>query len=168
MLLWEKNFNELDIDFRFTTQYKTMIGESAAKLQFTSGDMQSAILDISRTSFKEYMFQYLTAASVAHNETIVAWYNGQPLHAAALSLELVHNALIKTKLGNEYGIRVTNHPLPYFREKKSDTRVYDSFGSVFPYIIAVMMSVYSASYVIYLIKVRRCQSYDYFILKNYK
>lgn len=128
--------------------------------------MQSEILDVSRKSLKEYMFQYLTAASVAQNKTIVAWYNGHPLHAAALSLDLVHNALIKTVLGNDYGIHVSNHPLPYKREKKSYTNNYDSFGAAFPIIIGIMMSVYSASYVTYLIKVmtRKCQSFDNFMI----
>lgn len=114
--------------------------------------MQSNILTIAQTSFKEYLFQYLAAASVLGNETIVAWYNGQPLHSAALSLDLVHNALIKHHLGDDYGVRVTNQPLPFPTEKKS-TFHYDNFGGQFAIIIGVMMSVYSASYVTYLIKV---------------
>lgn len=130
-----------------------MIENSSAKLQMTSVDMQSTILDISRTSFKAYLFQYLAAASILPNKTIVAWYNGQPLHAAALSLNLVHNALIKTILGNEYGIRVTNKPLPYTPKTESKTHDYDFFEFAFASTIGIMMSIYSASYVTYLIKV---------------
>lgn len=149
----KKCFMNLVFIFRFVIQYKTMIEKSAAKLQITPNDIESTIMGISETSYKEYAFQHLAAANDFPNNTIIAWYNGQPLHAAALSLDLVHNALIKTMLGSDYGIHVTNQPLPYTPEKKSNIYHYDNFESTFSYIIGIMMSVYSASYVTYLIKV---------------
>lgn len=134
-----------------------MIENTAAKLQTTSNDMDSTILEIGRTSIREYLFQYLAAATVSKTEmkeTIVAWYSGQPLHTAALSLDLVHNALIKSMLGNDYGIRVTNQPLSYKPDdKKTDYIYHDNFGETFAYVIGIMMAVYSASYVTFLIKV---------------
>lgn len=75
-------------------------------------------------------------------------------------LDLVHNALIKDLLGNDYGIRVTNQPFS-FKADDNVVRTYtDNFGDVFPYVIAIMMLVYSASYVTFLIKVciHRCHN----------
>lgn len=121
--------------------------------------MNSTILEIGRTSLKEYLFQYLAAASVSNDGTYIAWYSGQPLHAATLSLDLVHNALIKDMLGSDYGIRVTNHPFPYKADNKTPHYIqYDHFGLTFAYVAAIMMSAYSASYVTYLIMVRLCLS----------
>lgn len=115
--------------------------------------MQSNILNIAQTSFKEYLFQYLAAANVLENGTIVAWYNGQPFHSAPLSLDLVHNALVKMSLGDDYGVHVTNQPLPFTPEKKI-YRPVDIFGLLFSNSIAYLMAVLSASYVTFLIKVR--------------
>lgn len=53
--------------------------------------MESTIIDMGEKSLKEYMFQYLAAASVSKasgKDTITAWYSRQPLHVAALSLDL--------------------------------------------------------------------------------
>lgn len=132
-----------------------MIEKSTAKLQTTSNDMEMTLSEMAQTSFKEYLFQYLAAASVLNNQTIIAWFNGQPLHFAALSLNLVHNALIKTILGDDYGIRVTNNPLPFSSENNTlSFGNYDFFGSTFPIVIGVVMTLLSASYVGYHIKVR--------------
>lgn len=122
--------------------------------------MESNILKIAQTSFKEYLFQYLVAASILKNGTIVAWFNGQPLHSAALSLNLVHNTIIKNALGDDYGVRVTNQPLPFSPEKNSYIS-YDSFGNIFPYIISFMMAIFSASYVTYLVKVGICSNHNF-------
>lgn len=117
--------------------------------------MEEALTELAQTSFKEYLFQYLTAASVLNNHTTIAWFSGQPVHSAALSLDLVHNALIKTMLGDDYGIRVTNDPLPYTPENhtSSSYRRYDSFGYTFPMIIGVVVTILSAEYITHHIKV---------------
>lgn len=118
--------------------------------------MQKTLLDVAQKSMKEYYFQYLTAATVLKNQTIVAWFNGQAIHSATLALDLVHNALIKIAAGADYGIHVANKPLPFL--PKNDTTIpdapdMDSFGYSFAMTIGVLMSVLSASYIGYHIKV---------------
>lgn len=118
--------------------------------------MQKTLLNIAQASMKEYYFQYLTAATVLQNQTIVAWFNGQAMHSASLALDLVHNAFIKSLAGTDYGIHVVNKPLPFL--PSNDTTMpevpdIDSFGYSFAMTIGVVMSVLSATYIGYHIKV---------------
>lgn len=132
------------------------MNSSAAKLWITNDDMQSSLLNTAQKSMKEYYFQYLVAASILQNETIVAWFNGQAIHSAALALDLVHNALIKITAGADYGIRVTNKPLPFLPSNDTTAQELseiDSFGYSFAITIGVVMSVLSATYIGYHIKV---------------
>lgn len=143
----------LPFECRFTEQYSANIMKSSAKLQVTSDDVRKMMSETARSSFKEYLFQYLVAASVS-NETIIAWYNGQPLHSAALSLDLVHNALIKMVFGDSYSIHVTNKPFPFLPENNTiPVYHYDSFGGSFPIVIGIILLMISSSYVTYHIKV---------------
>ena len=118
--------------------------------------MQKTLLNIAQVSMKEYYFQYLTAATVIQNQTILAWFNGQAIHSASLALDLVHNALIKMLAGVDYGIHVSNKPLPFLPRNDTtipDTPDIDSFGYSFAITIGILMSVLSASYIGYHIKV---------------
>lgn len=129
------------------------IDKSSAELQkITSNDMNTTLLESAQTSLKEYLFQYLAAASVLNETTIVAWFNGQPLHSAPLSLDLVHNAIIKTMLGADHSICVANKPLSFFPNNNSHYGG-DGYGQLFPIVVGSVMTVLSASYVGYHIKV---------------
>lgn len=118
--------------------------------------MQESLLNTAKVSMKEYYFQYLTAVTVLPNQTILAWFNGQAIHSAALALDTVHNALIKLTAGTDYGIRIANKPLPFLPSNdtlKAEVPDIDSFGYSFAITIGVVMSVLSASYIGYHIKV---------------
>lgn len=131
--------------------------------------MEETLLSIARKSMKQYYFQYLTAATVSDDQTIIAWFNGQALHSAALALDLVHNALIKITAGADRGIRVTNQPLPFLPSNDStvpDTSPdTDSFGYSFAMTIGVISSVLSASYIGYHIKVGQIFYFNCSVLK---
>lgn len=142
--------------YRFIEQFEKNVDNSPAKLRITDDDMQKTLLDIAQRSMKEYYFQYLTAATVLENRTIIAWFNGQAIHSATLALDLVHNALIKITAGADCGIHVANKPLPFL--PRNDTTIpdapdIDSFGYSFAFTIGVVMAVLSASYIGYYIKV---------------
>lgn len=51
-------------------------------------------------------------------DRITAYFNNQPYHGPPLALSMVHNAILKSYMGESYGITVTNHPLPYQGEDK--------------------------------------------------
>jgi hypothetical protein len=44
---------------------------------------------------------------------ITAYFNNQPYHGPPLALNMVHNAILKNYKGDDYGIKIINHPLPY-------------------------------------------------------
>lgn len=44
---------------------------------------------------------------------ITAFFNNQPYHGPPLALSMVHNAILKSYKGDDYGIHIINHPLPY-------------------------------------------------------
>lgn len=148
------------------------MNSTKAKLRITYDDMEQTLLQIAQQSMKQYYFQYLTAASVLQNQTIVAWFNGQAMHSATLALDLVHNALIKITAGVDYGIRVANKPLPFL--PNNDTTVseapdMDSFGYSFAITIGILMSVLSASYIGFYIRVSVfCCRFHFELKKNVK
>lgn len=113
---------------------------------------------VAKKSLREYNFQYLSAASVTSNGTIFAWFNNQAIHSASLALDLVHKALINMLFGDDYSIDVTNAPLKfqpsnYTNPDVPDMEDFDSFGYSFSIGIGVVMSVLSASYISFYIKV---------------
>lgn len=57
--------------------------------------------------------RYLAGLSLNNNSEIIAWFNNQPFHTTALSLGLAHNAMLKSTLGPEYSIKVSNWPLHF-------------------------------------------------------
>lgn len=140
----------------FTTQYEKNINGSSAKLHIASGNIQTSLLAIAKTSLREYNFQYLTAASIASNGTIIAWFNNQAIHSATLALDLVHNAVIKWLIGDDHSIRVSNAPLKFLPSNDTtspDISNVDTFGFSFAIAFGLIMAVLSASYIAFYIKV---------------
>lgn len=56
--------------------------------------------------------KYIVGA-IFGEDRITAYFNNQPYHGPPLALSMVHNAILKSYKGDEYGILVVNHPLPY-------------------------------------------------------
>jgi len=56
--------------------------------------------------------KYIVGA-IFGEDRITAFFNNQPYHGPPLALSMVHNAILKSYKGDDYGILVVNHPLPY-------------------------------------------------------
>lgn len=119
--------------------------------------MQDELLGLAESSLRKFKFQYLTGVSFFDDSTIVAWFNGQFYHTAALALDLVHNAILKAfSNGADYSIRVQNAPLKYLPENNTVPdflKDIDSFGYGFTMMLGVSMTILSASYISFYIKV---------------
>lgn len=131
-----------------------MLQNSSVELVIVDGDMETDLLNLAEESLKEYKFQYLTAATFPTDGSILAWFNGQPLHAPPLSLNLLHNAMIKALFGEQFSINVINAPF------KSDAKSYgstgfDGFVIMFPIFVGIVMSILSPSYISFYIKVKK-------------
>lgn len=135
--------------------------ELPTDLQFIDGDIKSALLKIANDSLPIYRFHYLTGAEFKPNEAIIAWFNAVACHSAPLSLNLVHNAIVKSSFGNDHSIHVTNAPLPLESAQEkidSDSRelakvMRDLFGYLFAVFIYIAMSIHSSRYITYYLEV---------------
>lgn len=146
---------------RFATQYNrvVMASASANSIGITMhGGMQDYILRLSETILVLINRKYMVGASVLEPGIITAWFNNQPFHVPPLSVGLVHNAVIRTHLGEDFSIDITNAPLPY----TYDTRILmvqtQNFGSQLPIYIAFAMAFVAAFYVMPYVKERESRS----------
>uniref|UniRef100_A0A1B0G2X8 ABC transporter domain-containing protein n=1 Tax=Glossina morsitans morsitans TaxID=37546 RepID=A0A1B0G2X8_GLOMM len=121
-------------------------------------------------SFRDYILQlgsiaqvrinvrYLAAASVSSNN-ITAWLNNQPLHTAPLTVNLVHNAMVKALKGEAYEIEVTNAPLPYSTQTiLSQLNTGNNLGTQLSTNLCFAFCFISALYILFLIKERQTRS----------
>ena len=89
------------------------------------------------------------------NDSFVAWFNGQPYHTSPLSLNLLHNAILRTQLDEEHSIQVSNWPTPFRPESKALlTMQGDDMGSQLATNLSFVMAFTSALYVMFYIRER--------------
>lgn len=109
--------------------------------------------------------QYLAAISfdsVNGTESIIAWFNNQPFHTAPLTLNLVHNAIVRAFLGNDHSIRVINKPIPFtINSRINFLEAGNSLGFQLASNVGFAMAFVAAFYVMFYIKVSFC---CYFII----
>lgn len=114
--------------------------------------MDSSLLKLASESVQRYNSEFISAIS-EKDGSILAWFNNQMYHSAALALNLVHNAII----GDKYSIDVTNAPLKFAAENKTTPDDNFNDGDVLGYTLAFMigiaMSMYSASFIMFYVKV---------------
>uniref|UniRef100_A0A1A9X391 ABC transporter domain-containing protein n=1 Tax=Glossina brevipalpis TaxID=37001 RepID=A0A1A9X391_9MUSC len=121
-------------------------------------------------TFRDYILQlgskaqvrinarYLAAATVSPNN-IIAWLNNQPLHTAPLTVNLVHNAMIKALMNEKYEIKVTNAPLPYSTQTVlSQLNTGNNLGTQLSTNLCFCFCFISALYILFLIKERETRS----------
>lgn len=85
------------LQFRIAEKYKSVATSFGSDYEFIStGDRNftSYILDLGQDVQVRVNSRFLAAASIGVKH-ITAWLNNQPLHTAPLTVNLVHNAMIK-------------------------------------------------------------------------
>lgn len=93
--------------------------------------------------------------SLDNSSQIIAWFNNQPFHTSTLSMNMVHNAMIRSKLGSKYGIHLANHPLPFRVESAfSLLRSTNAMGFQLATNISFAMAFVSSLYVMFYIRER--------------
>lgn len=141
-----------NLDSKFSVEilkkYKTIIPNQMAKE--IDEDMETYLRQASNESLREYKFQYIAAVSFHDNGTILAWYNGQALHSAPLSLNLVHNAIIKAIFRENFGINVNNQPCEFYIDVIDN---YESIGLEMTLFFNFVMPVLNTLYILFYIKV---------------
>lgn len=145
-------------------QYRQSIIElpPEARLDEFSGDIQTHFLDLAKTILVRLNSQYLAGFSYDYEyDRIIAWFNNQPFHTSPLSINLVHNAMIKSKFDSDHSIRVVNSPLPFRVESRMNMLMAgNNIGFQLATNISFAMAFVSAFYVMFYIKVRLIYRYS--------
>lgn len=117
-------------------QYKAMFDDTNHRLLTVIGtSIEDYILDVYKNKLVVVNRAYVVGASILGKaNSITAWFNNQPYHAAPLAVNLVHNAVLRARLGEDYGIRVTNSPMPFSSEVR---RQMIHFGSTMGFQLAI-------------------------------
>ncbi|KAH8342539.1 hypothetical protein KR059_012502, partial [Drosophila kikkawai] len=103
-------------------------------------------------------YSFIAGATLDTKKCIV-WLNNKAMHTAPLTLNLLHNAIARTYLGEEAGTYVTNKPLPY----SEDTRIQrvdkgQGFGSEFAMNLTLCMCFVTAFCAIPIIRERETRA----------
>jgi len=85
----------LDLNYRTTYSY-----------------FEDFLLQVATEKISPFTQKYIVGA-IFGEDRITAYFNNQPYHGPPLALSMVHNAILKSYKGEEYGIHIVNHPLPY-------------------------------------------------------
>ncbi|CAG9812339.1 unnamed protein product [Chironomus riparius] len=149
----EKNTSLHDI----YESYKLMINNFKDKnieLEEIDGLMENTFLRKSKTNL-DLNYRNLFGVSI-HKENVTAWYNNQPYHTLPITLNLIHNAILKASFGNKFGLNVGNKPLPYRNETRAANLafVHSRVNLQLYLIISFALSVSYAIFVIAVVKER--------------
>ncbi|XP_055297532.1 phospholipid-transporting ATPase ABCA3-like isoform X2 [Sitodiplosis mosellana] len=89
------------------------------------------------------------------NNSFIVWFNGQPIHTSPLSLNLLHNAMLRAAIGEDHSIQVSNWPIPFRPESKALLTAYgDDIGSQLATNLSFVMAFASALYIMFYIRER--------------
>ncbi|XP_037883728.1 phospholipid-transporting ATPase ABCA1 isoform X1 [Glossina fuscipes] len=136
----------------------TSYGEDYTFESTNEKSFRDYILELGSKAQVRINARYLAAASVSSNN-IIAWLNNQPLHTAPLTVNLVHNAMVKALKGEAYAIEVTNAPLPYSTQTVlSQLNTGNNLGTQLSTNLCFCFCFISALYILFLIKERETRS----------
>ncbi|XP_058833503.1 phospholipid-transporting ATPase ABCA1-like isoform X2 [Topomyia yanbarensis] len=98
---------------------------------------------------------YIIGASIL-NKNCTAWFNNEALHSPAISMSVMHNALLRTFTNSTiFRIDATNHPLPYTDDTRLQlSRAHNNLGFQLAYNTGFGMAFVSGFYVIFYIRER--------------
>lgn len=146
------------------TAYKNQFNSGQlnnAKLEITTADdMQTYFLNLAKSNLAKANRQNLAGVTFnsSTNNTIIAWFNGQPYHTASLAMNLVHNAIVMAMIGSDHSIEVYNHPIKITAEKTTELR--NTFGGNISSWLGTLFAFLSAFYVMSYIQVNPMSLHD--------
>lgn len=128
------------------------------KSKIISIDIESSVDDLFMELEKfqtpnEIGSKFLVGASF-ESEQLIAWFSGQPYHVAPLSLNLMHNAIVRSVLNESFSIHVQNKPMPKMKSLSNDNYDSASFGKSLITNISFAIAFVTAFPLLFYIKVR--------------
>lgn len=142
--------------FRFAAEYErlTQFADGPHQLELLTTSIEDHVLRRSEQNIGFFNRHYFVGTSMLDDTLVTAWFNNQPFHSIPLSLGLVHTSLIRAHLGPEFGVSVTNAPLPYNLEtQKQQVAIAGQLGFVLAVNTAYAMAFVMAFFVLPYIRV---------------
>ncbi|XP_039428969.1 phospholipid-transporting ATPase ABCA1-like [Culex pipiens pallens] len=136
----------------FLNQFRWIEGLAVSA---TKENIVRVFLDLAVQNLVIVNRHYVIGASIM-NDNCTAWFNNEALHSPAISLNALHNALLRTFTNSsKYRIDVTNHPLPYTDETRLQmSRAHNNLGFQLAYNTGFGMAFVSGFFVIFYIRER--------------
>lgn len=145
--------------FRISKEYEEMFKSRSKndKVNIITEDFQDYFLNLAKDNIVYMNFHYIVAATIGNiqNNTLTAWFSGQPLHAAPLSLNLLHNAIFRAFLGSDHSIEVTNKPITV-RDNSTGIDLLNTgtmFSTILTFALSLVIGFVVSFYVMFYIKV---------------
>lgn len=146
-------------NFRIFDKYKEMF-----KNQTTATELdvvkdlwiEDYYLEKAKKNFSQVYTWYLAGMSMGNLSGIHAWFSFKKIDPSAVSLNLVHNALVRAKLGDDHSIKVFDFPLPIRDYTRGDHHRFQNIMGIEPWVIVLSnaYSIASAFYIIFYIRER--------------
>lgn len=116
-------------------------------------DIQERFLRFAEKDLLLVNSQHLVGIS-NNDRNIIGWFNNQPYHTMPLSINMIHNAMVKSKISTNHSISVINDPLPFLLSSRADQMKEGAYiGFQLTLYISFAMVFVSAFYIIFYIKV---------------
>lgn len=139
--------------FRVLEEYRNDVKDGHILDEF-SDDIQEHFLELGAQIRIRTNTRYLVGLSTFNDSnSLVAWFNNQLFHTAPLSLNILHNAILRANLDDDYSIEISNWPIPFTPDsKKLLIGNGDDMGTQLAVNMTFVMAFISALYVMFYIR----------------
>jgi len=135
--------------------YSEVASEYGQPVDAETSDMDDYLLSIANRSMDDYNRLHIVAAT-ADSGSLVGHFNNFALHAIAISLSLVDNAVLHHAVTGSPRIVTVNHPLPRSVNTRTNDAAQDASATAFilTYDIAFGLSFLVGSFVVFIVNQR--------------
>lgn len=114
-------------------------------------DPDDFLLKVARNSLADYNGKYLVGGQTDNDMKAVAWYNGEPYHIGAMSLNLAHTAALRYVTEDATArVSVTNWPLPGELSEQIGVASYDQAARILAAVfVPTALAFLSSSFVLF-------------------
>ncbi|XP_071081907.1 phospholipid-transporting ATPase ABCA3-like [Haliotis cracherodii] len=136
-------------------------GDTAEFADFSQGNMTTHLLSrADQLGVSTYNKRVIIGAEYQSETVARGYYNGQPFHAAPISLAYMMNGMLKSFTSSDYSITTQSYPLPKNVSDASEQNalIASSFGFTIAFNILFGMAFLTSSFVYFLIKERQVGS----------
>ena len=138
--------------------YEKYINDTTGSVIAQVPDLPTWVLDESRKDISDFNYHKIIGFEKSNN-ILTAWFNNQPMHTPAITLNYLSNAIYRSVHDGKGQITAHNHPLPFTTvDETEQAGGFASSGFQVGFNIAFGMSFLVSSFVVFLIKERESKA----------